>query len=57
MVLDSILVENILYKTVAKSVIIFGTDMNSSVHIDNKAKEILILGKRQTKGLNHMLIA
>ena len=28
-----------------KSVVIFGVDMSPSVHIDNKLKDILILGK------------
>ena len=28
--------------------VIFGIDMSSSVHIDNKVKDILILGKGQT---------
>ena len=28
-----------------KNVIIFGADMNTSVHIDNKSKHILILGE------------
>ena len=28
--------------------IIFGADMSSSVHIDNKKKDVLILGKAQT---------
>ena len=28
-----------------KSVVIFGVDMSASVHIDNKLKDILILGK------------
>ena len=32
-----------------KNVIIFGVDMSSSVHIDNKKKDILILGKDPTK--------
>ena len=31
--------------------------MNSSVHIDNKEKDILILGKGPTQGLNHTLAA
>ena len=31
-----------------KNVIIFGADISSSVHIDNKGKDILILGKGQT---------
>ena len=36
---------------------IFGVDMKLSVHIDNKGKDILILGKGQTQGLNHTLAA
>ena len=32
-----------------KNVIIFGVNKNSSVHIDNKKKDILILGKGQHK--------
>ena len=35
-----------------KNVIIFGVDMSSSVHIDNKKKDILILGKGPTQGLD-----
>ena len=34
------------------SVIIFGADMSSSVHIDNKNKDILILGEEPTQGLD-----
>ena len=37
---------------VGKNVIIFKADMSSSVHIDNKGKDILILGTGPTKGLN-----
>ena len=33
-----------------RNVVIFGADMNSSVHIDNKGKDILILDKVQRKG-------
>ena len=33
-----------------KNVIIFGVDMNSSVHVDNKGKYILILGKESIQG-------
>ena len=40
-----------------KNVIIFGSDMSSSVHVDNKGKDILILGERPTQGLNHTLTA
>ena len=35
-----------------KNVIKFGTDMGSSVQIDNKKKDILILGKGQTDDLD-----
>ena len=31
--------------------------MGSSVHVDNKKKYILILGKHQTQGLEHTLTA
>ena len=34
---------------VVKKFISFGVDMSSSVHIDNKRKDILILGKGPTK--------
>ena len=33
------------------NVLIFGVDMTSSVHVDNKGKCILILGKGLTQGL------
>ena len=33
-----------------KNVILFGVDMNSSVHVDNKKKDILILGEGPTQG-------
>ena len=35
-----------------KNVIIFGVDISSSVHIDNKNKDILILGERRTQRLD-----
>ena len=34
-----------------QNVIMFGADMSSSVHVDNKKKEILIIGKGPTQGL------
>ena len=43
--------------SIGKNVIIFGVDMGSSVHIDNKAKDILMLGKGPTQGLNHTFTA
>ena len=33
-----------------RNVIIFGADMSSSVHVDNKNKDILILGEGPTQG-------
>ena len=40
------------------NVVIFGVDMSSSVHVDNKGKDILILGKGPTQGLGeHSLTA
>ena len=56
---DLILVQNIYLQMEAmeKNVIIFGTDMSSSVHVDNKRKYILILGEGATQGLNHTLTA
>ena len=38
--------------TMGKNVFILGADMLSSVHIDNKRKYILILGKGPTKALS-----
>ena len=35
-----------------KNVIIFGADMSSSVHVDNKGKDILILGEGPTQELD-----
>ena len=40
-----------------RSGIIFGGDMNLSSHIDNKRKDIFILGKGPTQGLEHTLAA
>ena len=36
----------------AQNVIIFGVDMSSSVHVDNKKKDILILGEGPTQGFD-----
>ena len=36
-----------------KNVIIFGADMSSSVHINNKEKDILIFGFGPTQGLDN----
>ena len=40
-----------------QSVIIFGVDMGSSAHIDNKKNDIIILEKGSTQGLEHTLTA
>ena len=40
-----------------QNVIFFGVDMSFSAHIDNKKKDILILGKGATQGLEHTLAA
>ena len=41
-----------------QNVIIFGVDMSFSVHVDNKKKDILIIGKGPTQGLGeHSLTA
>ena len=42
---------------IGRNVIIFAVDMSSFLFIDNKKKEILILGKRPTQGLEHTLTA
>ena len=38
-----------------QNVIIFIVDMGSSAYVDNKKKDILILGKVPTQGLQHTL--
>ena len=38
-----------------QNVLIFGVDMSSSPHIDNKKKDILVLGKKTRQGLEHNL--
>ena len=37
---------------IGKDVIIFGIEMSSSVHIDDKKRDILILGIGSTQGLH-----
>ena len=39
------------------NILIFGADMSSSTKINNKKKDILVLGKGPTQGLEHMLTA
>ena len=38
-----------------QNVLIFGVDMSSSAHIDNKKKNILVLGIGPTQGIEHTL--
>ena len=40
---------------IGRNAIISGVDMSLSPHVDNKKKDILILGKGCTKGLEHTL--
>ena len=40
-----------------QNVLIFGADMSSSSHIDNKKKDILVLRRGPTQGLEHTLTA
>ena len=42
---------------IGKNVIIFGVDMSSSTKIDNRKKDILILGRGPTQGLESTLSA
>ena len=42
---------------IGENVILFGVDMISSLHIGNKGKDIFILGKGLTQGLEHTLTA
>ena len=41
----------------SQNVLIFGVDISSSARIDNKEKDILVLGKRPTQGLEHTVTA
>ena len=40
-----------------QNVLIFGADMSNSIHIDNKGKDILVLGRGPTQGLESTLTA
>ena len=40
-----------------QNVLFFGVNMSSSAHIDNKKKDILVLGKGPPHGLEHTLTA
>ena len=55
---DLILIQNFYLEMKAwkKNVINFGADMSSFVHIDDKNKDILILGKGATQGLDDTIL-
>ena len=40
-----------------QNVLIFGADLSTSIHIDNKKKDILVLGRGPTQGLESTLTA
>ena len=40
-----------------KNVIIFGVDMSSSIHVDNKRKDILTFGEKPTQRLDDTTLA
>ena len=40
-----------------QNVLIFRADMSSSIHVDNKKKDILVLGREPTQGLEITLTA
>ena len=44
-------------RSYGKNVIIFRADTSSSVHVDNKGKDILILGKEPTHRLDDTALA
>ena len=39
-----------------KNVIVFGADVSSSVHVDNRNKDILILGEEPTQELDDAIL-
>ena len=38
--------------SVGKNVLVFGADMSSSMHVDNKNKDILVLSEDAVRGFN-----
>ena len=40
-----------------QNVLIFGADMSTTIHIDNKKKDILVIGRGPTQGLESTLTA
>ena len=58
MVLDLMHVYNFYYQTLAggTEVVCFEAGMSASVHVDNKKKDILVLGEGPAQGLDHTTI-
>ena len=48
---------DLIEEEVFQNALIFGEDMSSSAHIENKTKDILVLGIGLTQGLEHTWIA
>ena len=48
---------SLLDGSMGKNVIMFGVDISSSAHIDNKKKDILILGSGPIQGLDDTTLA
>ena len=44
---------DLIEEEVFQNALIFGEDMSSSAHIENKTKDILVLGIGLTQGLEH----
>ena len=57
MVLDLIETSFSVGNEIDKNIIIFGVDMSSSTKIDNRKKDILILGRGPMQGLENTLSA
>ena len=53
---DSYLLFSLLNFYCGKNAVSLGTDSSSSVHIDNKKKDILVLGECPTQGIDYMAI-
>ena len=59
LVMDLNLIEDQVFPSsgFGQNVLIFGVDMSSSAHSDNKKKDILVLRKGPTQGLEHTFTA
>ena len=58
MILDLMHVHSFHYQTIVgvKMSLVFGADNSSSVHVDNKKKDILLVGEGLTQGLDDTII-